>query len=273
MTTPVDFTSAQSILQSYLAGYGLGNLATWAWDLLQKNPGMDTATFETKLYETPEFQARFPAFNALRAAGKGISVDAYQEYERTVRQSLQTWGIPEEMYGTRDSIKDLLLKDVSPAEVNYRIQRAAEAAYSAPEETRQALQNLYGIDSGGMIAYWLDPDRAQPILERQYAAAQIAGAANRMSLSVDAAEAERLASLGITEAQANQGFAEVSSYKGLTTGMGETVTQADLVGATFGTDAESAQKVERVVKGRTGQFQQSGGAAESQQGVVGLQRQ
>lgn len=270
---PLDFTSAQTIIQSYLAQYGLGGMADWAMTVVKENPNIDTATFEAMLYERPEFQARFPAFNTLREQGRGISIEAYRNYEDAVRQDLNRWGIPEEMYGTKEGIADLLLKDVSAAEVNYRIQRAAEAAFSAPEETRQALQTMYGVDPGGMIAYWLDPDLAQPILERQYAAAQIAGAGKRAEIAVDVSEAERLASLGITEAQANQGFVDVASYKGLQAGMGETVTQKDLVGARFGTDAAAARKVERVSRGRTGQFQAGGGAAESQQGVSGLARQ
>jgi hypothetical protein len=268
----VDFTSAQTIIETYLAEYGLESLAGWAQKTLGENPQIDSATFEALLYATPEFQERFPAFNELRRTSRGISVKDYQNYETAMRSTFQLWGIPYEMYGTKESIADLLLNDVSAAEATWRIEQAAEAAFTAPAEARESLMSMYGVDSGGLIAYWLDPDRAQPILERQWAAAQIAGAAKRQEVGTSIEEAERLASLGITQAQADQGFSDVSMAKGLTSGAGETVTQAELTAARFGTDSAAAKKVERVRGGRVGQFQSGGGAAESQSGVTGLGR-
>lgn len=266
----IDFSSAPAIVQSYLEQYGLGSMASWALSVVAENPNLDEATFSAMLYERPEFKAVYPAFDALRQDGRGISVAAYREYTETVRNTLDQWGIPQEMYGSTDSIADMLIKRVSPSEVNYRIQKAAEGAFSAPEETRNALRDMYGVDSGGMIAYWLDPDLAQPILERQWAAAQVTGAASRSQVAIERQEAERLAALGITEAQAQAGFQDVASMRGLTGGGGETVSQDDLVGAAFGTDAKATEKVQRVVKTRTGQFQGGGGAADSQAGITGL---
>lgn len=266
----IDFSTAPAIIQSYLEQYGLGSMAQWALQVVTENPNLDKATFEAMLYERPEFKAMYPAFDALRQDGRGITVDDYRNYTETVRNTLDQWGIPQDMYGTTDSIADLLIKRVSPAEVNYRIQKAAEGAFSAPEETRNALRDLYGVDSGGMIAYWLDPDLAQPILERQWAAAQVAGAAARSDIAIQRQEAERLAALGITEAQANAGFQDVASLQGLTGGGGETATQDDLVGAAFGTDVKATEKVQRISKTRTAAFQAGGGAADSQGGVTGL---
>lgn len=267
----LDFTSAESIIRSYLNEYGLEDMTPWALTVVQQNPNIDQATFAAMLYERPEFKARFPAFDVLRSQGKGISVAAYREYENTLRETLHSWGIPQEMYGSRQDIADLLINDVSASEANYRIQRAAEAAFTAPQETRDALRDLYGIDGGGLIAYWLDPDKAQPILERQYAAAKIAGAAQRQDIAVGVTEAERLAALGVTEAEANQGFVDVAARAGLQSGMGETVTQSEVIDARFG-DAAAATKVNRVTAGRVGQFQGGGGAQESSSGVTGLGR-
>lgn len=267
---PIDFSSAPSIVRSYLEQYGLSSMADWALATVAENPNLDKATFEAMLYERPEFIAQFPAFDALRKDGRGLTIQEYKDYSDTVKSTLDQWGIPKEMYGSTDAIADLLIKDVSASEVNYRITKAAEGVYSAPEETRNALRDLYGVDSGGMIAYWLDPDIAQPILERQWSASQVAGAASRSDIAIQRAEAERLASLGISQAQAESGFQSVASLTGLTGGGGETVTQSDLVGATFGTDQAATQKVQRVSKSRTAAFQGGGGAADSQGGVTGL---
>ena len=265
----IDYTNANTIVQSYLKSYGLESLSAWATKTLSENPSLDSASLQVLISDTPEFNARFPALKTLRQTGRAISVDAYMAYEDQTRQLLHTYGIPKEMYGTSESISNLLLNDVSTAEMNQRIQMAAQAAYSAPEETRTALRDQYGISGGNLVAYWLDPEKAQPLLEKQYAAATITGAAARQAIGIGITESERLAALGITGAAAEQGFAQVAQMSGLEAGSGETVNQQTLINAQFG-DAAAQASVRRVQGGRVAQFQGGGQAAESQQGVVGL---
>lgn len=269
---PIDFTSADSIIQSYLDGYGLGSLSAWALQMVTDNPNLDEATFKAMLYETPEFKAAYPAFDRLRQEGRGISVEDYRQYTMTVREQLDRWGIPQEMYGTTEKIGDLLINNVTAPEIGERIQRAAEGVFSAPSETLDALRNLYGVDSGGLIAYWLDPEAAQPILERQWAASKIAGAAARQSAQMQKEQAERLLALGITEQQTEQAYGAANDLRGLTGGDGETVTRDDIANAALGVDNDAAQRVRRVQSGRTARFSEGGGAAEGQGGISGLGR-
>lgn len=267
----IDYSSAEAIIKSYLAQYGLESLAGWAQTTLSANPNLSGSDLQLLIADTPEFKARFPALETLRKTGRAISVDAYMEYEEAARQTFQRYGIPQEMYGTREAIADLLVNDVSAAEMNQRIQMAASAAYSAPQEVRDALRDNYGIQGGDLVAYWLDPDKAQPILEARYASAEILGAGRRQALAVSTAEAERLQALGITGSQAEQGFGQVVQMRGLEAGTGETATTEELVRAQFG-DAQAQQKVERVSRGRVAEFQQGGGAVETSGGVSGLGR-
>ena len=266
---PIDYTNANTIIQSYLKTYGLETLSPWATKTLAENPSLDASSLQVLISDTPEFNARFPAMKTLRQTGRAISVDAYMAYEDQTRQLLHTYGIPKEMYGTSEAISNLLLNDVSASEMNQRIQMAAQAAYSAPEETRNALRDQYGISGGNLVAYWLYPEKAQPLLEKQYAAATITGAAARQAIGIGVTEAERLASLGITGAAAEQGFGQVAQMAGLEAGSGETVNQQTLINAQFG-DAAAQASVRRVQGGRVAQFQQSGGAQDGQSGVSGL---
>ena len=50
--------------------------------------------------------------------------------------------------------------------------RWQEAAIAAPEDFKQTMRDYYGIDEGGLAAYFLDPDNVQASLERQSAAAR-----------------------------------------------------------------------------------------------------
>ena len=131
---------------------------------------------------------------------------------------------------------------------------------SAPQEVRDALASQYGVTGGALVGYFLDPDKAMPILEKQWAAAQVTGAAAQQQVAIDKATSERLAAQGVSYDQAEQGFGQVAATTGLAAGRGETATTSDLIGAAFG-DAAAQQKVTRIAKGRTGKFQEGGGAA------------
>jgi hypothetical protein len=262
-----DSTSAQVLLNDFFASRGLASLGTWAWDLYKQ--GMSVDEIQLRMYDTPEFKARYPAYETLAQQGRAISVDAYQAYEKTTRDLLHQYGIPTGMYDTPESIAKMLVNDVSVSEQNDRLQIASAAAYSAPQEVRDALANQYGVASGGLVAYFLDPDKAAPLLQKQWQASQVTGAAYRQQMALDVAEAERLAAQGIGYDEAVQGFGQVAAQKGLGAGIGETVDEAARVAAVFGDTAAQAQ-VQRVQKGRAAQFGGGGGAADGQAGVSGL---
>jgi hypothetical protein len=134
---------------------------------------------------------------------------------------------------------------------------------------REALGSLYGIDHSKLIAYWLDPDKAMPLIQRQYDAAQIAGAATQQDLGVDVSTAEDLAARGITFDQARTGFGQAGAARGLDYAAGEGTTQAERIAAAFG-DADAQAKVARVQRSRAAAFAGGGGMVEGQKGVSGL---
>jgi len=268
--------SAQDIIQSFLDQYGLGTLGDWAWQQYLSSGASNVSDFipqlSNQITQTDAFKARFPAYDTLMKQGNGITVAQYVNYEQTVHQLLQQYGVPRGMYDTPQGIASLLTNQVSPTEVNDRLKIAADAAFSAPQEVRDALQQNYGVGPGGLVGYFLDPDKAEPLLAQQYAASQVAGAAAMQGMSASRALSERLASEGVGFGAAQQGFGAAAAQQGLETGPGETVNQDDLVNAQFG-DAKAQRTVQRVVGGRVAQFQGGGGALDSTtQGAVGLGR-
>jgi hypothetical protein len=101
------------------------------------------------------------------------------------------------------------------------------------------------------------------------ATAKIGAAARRQSLSLGLEGASLLAQRGISDQQAEQGFAQVAALSALGAGDGETADQGTVVEGVFG-NAQAAQKVERVQRSRSAQFQAGGGAADGQSGISGL---
>jgi hypothetical protein len=267
--------SAQALLYQTLDYWGLGDLAEWAWDLRTgKATGAPATNGEVYLaiLQHPLFQEKYPAFEQLSKDGRGISVDDYQSYQKDVREYLQAFGVPSGMYDTPADIAKLLLNDVSREEVRDRLNLAAQASFTAPVEVRNALVQRYNATPGDLVGYYLDPDKAAPLLEQQYRSAQVIGAAERQGFNVATAAAERIASQGVEYGAASQGFAQARANEDLTRDLigGSGVSEADLIEGTFG-DAEAARRTERVARRRSADYRSAvGGAISDRTGVSGL---
>ena len=119
------------------------------------------------------------------------------------------------------------------------------------------MQQLYGVGDAELAAYFLDPERAAPLLTRQARAAQIAArGAEQGGIQLTGALAEDLARRGITEAEAQRGFAEIGALGELRqTFAGETALSTEqLVGAQFNQDIQAQQELERRRRLRTAEF-------------------
>jgi hypothetical protein len=167
-------------------------------------------------------------------------------------------------------VTDLLTEEVSAAELNDRAILASAAAIEAPEDLRIQMQEFYGIDQGGLAGYFLDPDRALPLLEKQYATGVIGTEARRQGVSVGLSQAEELQGFGVTQEQARQGFGQVARMGAFTQGRGDVVSQQQLISGTLQQNEQALRDIERAQRARTGRFEGGGGFATSQQGVTGL---
>ena len=260
--------SAKVQITSYLESLGLGDIGEWAWERYKDGASAEQIFLEIR--QQPAYKARFPAMEQLAKEGRAISEQAYIAYERSGRPALQRFGIPQGIFDTPETFADALLNNVDAAEFADRVQMAANAQFKAPPEVRQALADRYGVDSGGLTAIYLDPDRAMPVLEREAATASIAGAAARAGVEWGTwDQAERYARDGATYEQAMQRFQRVARAEALRYGYGERLDTDQQVAAEFG-EGQAQRDVERVVKGRTAGFQGGGRFADTREGVSGL---
>lgn len=196
-------------LQSLFDSYGLGSLAPKIFDFIKQGYGSDTIAL--LLQETPEYKQRFAGNEARRKAGLPVLTPAqYLANETAYRQILQNAGMPIGFYDSPDDFASWIGTDVSPTEIKARADMAVVAATTGPPEFRAALKTLYGVDEGGLAAYWIDPGKAEPILRKQAAAAEIGAAAISRGFTPVRDMAELLATQGITGQQAAQGYGMIS---------------------------------------------------------------
>ena len=252
-------------VQAVFSQYGLSSLNSVIADYAAKDYSAES--IQILLRQTPQYKQRFPAMEAMAAKNRAITEAEYIDYERTAASLERQYGLPQTMLTGR--VTDLLTNEVSAQEMNDRVVLAASAAIQAPQDFRDTMSSFYGIDTGGLTAYFLDPQVASPLLEKQYASSIIGTEARRQGVGIDVYGAENLQELGISQEQARAGFGQVARARPLTEGRGDIVNQNQLIQGTFGASQEAQRAVERAQSARVGRFQQGGGAITTQQGVAG----
>jgi hypothetical protein len=272
-----DQEDAKNYLNDVLRNYGLDTLGEWAWEQIQA--GHTPARVIQELRQRDEYKQRFVGMAERQSRGlPAISEAEYIAWERSARQMMQTAGLPADFYDRPDDFGRFIGRDVSLQELSERVNDGFRQAMAAGDEVRDELQRLYGVGASQLAAFFLDPDRALPVIERQFAASQISGAAQRTTYGgLSQTEAERLASLGITDQQANSGFGtlvEMSElFADLPGGNAGTIGRDEQIGAAFEGNAAAQQAIAR--KGQERVSESSGAQAFQigQGGVVGLSRE
>ena len=262
---------ARSTINVVLASYGLEGLSDYVYTEIIQKETVNINNPDAIIYairEQPTYKKRF-AGNAARLK-KGLSeLDpaTYIGLENQFRETLKANGMPANFYDGNDDFQALIEGDVSNAELNERVQQGYRAVADADPQVKAQMQNLYGVSEGELAAYFLDPQKAAPLLTRQARAAQIsARGLEQGGVQLSATLAEDLARRGVTESEAQTGFTAIGKLGELTTQMaGETaLSQEQIVNQQFGTDVAASQELEKRRRRRVGEFQGGGSFARSQ---------
>ena len=263
--------TAYDLFAGEFADWGIPeSLTVWAYERY-KELGADegaASRVAEEMKARPEFKARFPAFEELARRGEAMSVDEYLDYEQQVRKTMKMFGVDPLEFGSDEKIGQMLTNRVSPEEARSRMEMAAFAAYQAPAEVKRALATSYGVTEGDLVAYWLEPDEALPVLQRKFGAAQVRGAMMEQGLDMSTDLSEQAADRGYSYDQSREAAQRARSLDPLSGGE-QTASRDDIAAAQFG-DVAAQKRVERAAKSRAARFGGGGGAAEGQQGVSGL---
>jgi hypothetical protein len=207
--------SAYDLLYSEFSKYGLGSLVEPLKGLIQQ--GVSPSEFTIQLRNTPQYQRRFAA-NAKRIAN-GLSALNEAQYiglEDQYQNIMRNYGLPEQYYargdlGVQQGFEQFIGNDVSPVELEDRIQTAERRVRYANPEVGIALKTFYpDITNGDVLAYALDPKTALESLKRRITAAEVGSTAVQLGLTTNVTDAEYLARYGVTKAQAQQGYQTIA---------------------------------------------------------------
>ena len=258
--------NATATMKALLESYNLSSLYDTVVNFIKQ--GYDPEAISVLIRTTPEYKTRFPAMEELAKKGRAISEAEYISYEQTASGLERRYGLPEGML--MGNVTKLLTNEVSASELNDRVLLASAASIQAPQDIKDQFKNYYGIDTGGLTAYFLDPDVATPLLEKRYAATIIGNEASRQGIGIDVYGAENLQALGVSQDQAREGFGIVAASKGLSQGRGDVVTQEEMIQGTLAGNQAAQQGIERARNARLGRFSGGGEFVQTQQGATGL---
>lgn len=236
-----DQRDALAFIKNVLGEFGLEDLASWAWDQIINGVGSEELLIN--LRETSQYQARFPAMRERATKGlPGISERDYIDYETNVRQMMMEAGLPPGFYDQASDFKDFLVKDVSIREVQERIVEGYRRVGEAPAEVRAAFGTYFGPASdAALAAFFLDPDRALPLLEDQVRTAEAGGYGQRFGFALDEEWASRLGRERLSADQLQAGFGQARTMGYFADRLGQDRNTA--VDATFGMDPVTAERL------------------------------
>lgn len=256
-------------INALFSDYGLGSLAGKIFEFVKNGYSADTISI--LLQDTDEYKKRFAANEARRKAG--ISVLSPAEYlavENSYRQIMRQSGLPIGFYDTNDDFTNFISGDMSPTELQSRVELATQATALANPEYKRALKQM-GLSDGELTAYFLDPNRALPFIQKTAATAAIGAEALQRGFSFDQQYAENLATQGVSAEQAAQGYAQIgdefTDLKTLGAIYGGGWTQRQAEEATFTGGVAANKQRERLISSEKGQF--SGAAGGARQGLAG----
>lgn len=274
-------TGATEYVEALLANaLGITGLGSWAADLYMKGAspleiiqalryGMDKSPAGQAAYQ--KYLAAFPGIDEFvkdgTFAGEAPEMQ-YIAYRNSVKEAASRYGIDAALTSPQ-KVYTYLKNKVSAAEIADRMSTAASAVATTPVETLTILNEYYGVGNSDLISFFLDTDETEAMLQRRYTAARIGTEAARNQFGVNATEAEALVTRGIGVGEAAQGFQTAAQRRSFMTGLGETASREQLIGASFG-DVEAEQTIARIAGSRTGRFQEGGGFAAGERGVAGL---
>lgn len=230
-------------LNSLFSSYGLGSLAGKIYSYIVNGYSADTIAL--LLQDTQEYKQRFAGNGLRQKAGLPVLSPAdYLNTEASYRQIMASAGLPKTFYDSPSDFANWIGGDVSPTEIQNRVQLATAATSQTDPYLKQTLAAFYGVDDSHLTAYFLDQDKALPILQKQEQAASLGAEAARRGLVADRSRMESYVDQGLSQGQASQGFQQIAmelpNLEAISQRFGVTFGQAAEEGAVFGTSQQGA---------------------------------
>ena len=263
--------STIAVMTARFKQYNLGTLAEKIKALAID--GANEATITLQLAETPEYQTRFKA-NAARLKNnlQVLSPADYLNVEDGYRQVLNSYGLTQ--FATDDYVSKFIENDTSATEINKRITTAVTRIQNADPSVTTTLRDYYGITAPDLVGFILDPAQNIDVIQKKVSGAEIGAAARAQGLNQGMsagelaaykASADRLVAQGVTQEEAQKGYANIADFLPTTEKLGSIYdelpgyNQTDAEQETFNQLASAQRKRERLKQTEMGTFGGSSG--------------
>jgi hypothetical protein len=264
--------SAFDVLRAEMDALGLGALVEPLRGLIQKD--VSPSEFAVELRQSEAYKNRFIANEGrLKKGLRVLTPGEYLRVEDAYRQTLRTYGLKQ--FDNDQYVRQFIENDISAAELSDRVATAVQRVQNADPAIGRTLRDYYGIGQTDLVAYVLDPNQQLQKIQRQVAAAEIGVAARKQGLEAGVTVAEQLAAQGITEAQAQKGYATIADIlptsEKLSQIYGTTLEgygQAEAEQEVFNTLASAQRKRQRLVGREIAEFSGQSGLGRGSLGTA-----
>lgn len=277
--------SAGALVSQFLSQYGLGTIGQKAWQRYLETGSAEQVFAEIRSnadWTGGVYAARFPAMAELRKQGRAVSEDTYIRLEQGYKEAFHAYGIPLDFAG-ENNITKLMTSNVGVQEFNDRLEMRSQVVGTSPraQHIRNEMARLFqdegvtGLNADGLtLAYWIDPNKGNDVIKRQFTAAQMAASAQETGFgTLNKSQAERVAGTGVSADQAQGIFSNLAQLSPLENPLDQgsaSITGEDLLSAGFEGNAQAQKKIAREQRRRVAQFEAGGTFASSREGVSGL---
>lgn len=238
-----DSVSVYDMLRDLFASYGLPTDNSDIINVIRDAAidGLSPELTQLKLQDTQTWKQRFAGNEARRAAGLNVlTVPEYLQQEKQYADVLHNAGLPVGFYDDPNDFAKLIGNSVSVAELQDRVNIASDIIH---REDPAILDQLAarGINKDLLLAHALDPERAAPLIKKQQNSILIGAAAQRgLNRALEVSQSDRLAELGIGEAQAIQGFGQINDF----------LRGTEKAGQIYGEDYDESDAIGEVFEGQ-----------------------
>ena len=199
--------AAIDILKEAFNEYGLSSLIEEIDKYIQQGY-TDPDTIQLMLAKTQPYKDRFAGNEMLRAAGKNVlSIADYLSTENQMQQNFRQLGLPDTLR-SKDYIAKIIGAGVSVNEATTRAKSASDMVYATPASVRNEYLRLYGVGAGDLMAAFLDPAVAEPIINERIRKSTISGAGRDQGVQSNLVNEIASATPDITYTEAAKGFAQ-----------------------------------------------------------------
>lgn len=214
--------------------------ADWVTHLVQE--GLTPNEIEVRMEDHPEYRARFkPMFDRRDRNQPHTSPAEILNFERTAMEMMDAANMPATMYDHYTDFQDMISAGWSPEQLGQRINEGYLRVQTSPRPVREKFTEFFGPDGdAAMAAIFINPDIALPALQKQVAAAEVAGAGLTFGFPIKRRKATEIAEAGFDYGSSMERFAGLEEMSPL---MSETMGEAQGRGAQDITFDEGAAAV------------------------------